>query len=426
MRHPNSFAYCLLMVGCASQAEIGGNGEDAQEFESGLPSSWEGEIDPDVLAIMRHQETMQPAISAIYEQQMRSPISGFAGMAFEDEGVSLYYKGELSQAMLAALSEARTHGSVNVKPALFSLAELEADGAKIEAAARAHGASDIQTIGFNYDGSGLEIERMPADAVAALASARARAGKGAVWSAEQVIGELELSAPVHVTVATETINPHATRTSDTPPWNGGGRWQTYHDTNHDGIGDVLVGSCTTGFGVVASGRTWILTAAHCASLGDIAYHSGTRMGPINSDQWQYDMLLIDTAGWYLIFDGSPTTSYTKRVNSWGYFATNELVCQSGSTSGTICGLKTGSSTNVTIACCDSDGDYGYTIYGLIKTTQINGLTASRPGDSGGPVFTLDGTGVRAKGTLFGGSGTTMYFQDWADAIRLFGAYPRTN
>ena len=35
------------------------------------------------------------------------------------------------------------------------------------------------------------------------------------------------------------------------------------------------------------------------------------------------------------------------------------------------------SANVTMTCCDSDGDYDYTIYGLIKTTQT---TAARPLD----------------------------------------------
>lgn len=62
---------------------------------------------------------------------------------------------------------------------------------------------------------------------------------------------------------------------------------------------------------------------------------------------------------------------------------------------------------------------------MINTTQINGSTAVRGGDSGGPVFSLMGDGVRAKGSVTGGSGTTMYFQDWADVIRLYSGYPVT-
>ena len=63
---------------------------------------------------------------------------------------------------------------------------------------------------------------------------------------------------------------------------------------------------------------------------------------------------------------------------------------------------------------------------LPTTTRIDGQVASRGGDSGGPVFSLDGDGVRAKGILSGGNdGTQMVFQDWADVIRLYNAYPRT-
>jgi hypothetical protein len=70
---------------------------------------------------------------------------------------------------------------------------------------------------------------------------------------------------------------------------------------------------------------------------------------------------------------------------------------------------------------------GYRLRGLILARQIDGLSASQPGDSGGPVFTLDGDGFRAKGIISGvGSHSEMWFQDWHDAIRLFGAYPRTS
>lgn len=374
---------------------------------------------------MRQQEALQPAVTALYEAHMKSPGSGFAGIAFEDDGVVLYHKGPLGPVMSAAVAEARKLGLTQVKQAAFSLAELEAANAKIEAAEAAHGRSDIQSVAYRVDGSGLDIELMPSSVVAEFDASRARAGQAALRPAEPMIAGLKLAIPARISVATEAVSPMVTRLADSPPWNGGDRYtmRTTHGT------DLL---CTTGFGVNASGRTWILTAAHCGSLGDTAYQglfpdaANRRMGPVNSDQWAYDMLLIDTSGWHLIFDGSPTTSRTKNVNSWGYFASGELVCQSGATSGTICNLRTGSSTNVRMGCCDSDGDSGYTVYGLIRTDQIDGSTAVRGGDSGGPVFTLDGAGVRAKGIVSMSGGTTvMYFQDWADAIRLFGAYPRT-
>ena len=77
---------------------------------------------------------------------------------------------------------------------------------------------------------------------------------------------------------------------------------------------------------------------------------------------------------------------------------------------------------------DSDGDWGYTIYGLIETVQIDGQVAALQGDSGGPVFTLDGAGVRAKGitSSSGTSSNVFYFQDWATVLSRFAAYPNTS
>ena len=42
------------------------------------------------------------------------------------------------------------------------------------------------------------------------------------------------------------------------------------------------------------------------------------------------------------------------------------------------------------------------------------------------IIRLDGSGVKAKGTVSAGGGVNMYFQDWADVIRLFGCYPNLN
>lgn len=425
MRYRISLVYSLFVMGCASPAAPAPADDVGDKAEPGPDTPWSETIQSDVLDVMRRQEAMQPAVQALYEQYMKSPDSGFAGIAFEGDGLALYYKGDVTPEMSAALAVARQVGPVQVKAAAFSAAELLADGAAIHDAVRAHGVSDIQRIAYAYDGSGLEVERMPPEEVARIAAARTRAGKSPVRSADQILSEVALRAPVRLSTGTGLVMPHATRTADGSPWNGGDVWDTYHNSNPN----VKVGSCTSGFGVNASGRTWILTAAHCASLGDTAKQGSVTWGPINSDQWRYDLLLIDTPGWYLIFDGPPNTSRTKQVLSWGFWAANELVCHSGAVSGTVCNLKQLSSQDIILSTRDSDGDTGYTIRGLISARQMDGLTASRPGDSGGPVFTLDGAGVRAKGTIFGTLDNTnnqvLLFQDWADVINLFGATPRT-
>lgn len=374
-------------------------------------------MDQKTLETMRRQEALQSALQAIWEGQIKNPKSGFAGVAFEGNGLSLYWKGSLTRDMANAVARARRTGSVVVKPARFSAEELKTESEKIDKKVKQYGATDIQAVGFAPDGSGLHITRQSDATRAAIAAARAKRGKPPVVPANRMLAEAGLDVPVTLETAKAPLTLATTRTTDYSPWNGGGRW-----TNASK--NLL---CTTGFGVHSYGHSYILTAAHCASAGDYLTEAGQYMGPVYYDDWAYDILLIDTPGWHIIFDGTPTTSNTKNVNSWGYWATNELVCQSGATSGTICGLEELQSENIYSTAPDSDGDYGYTMYGEIETTQVNGGTAVQGGDSGGPVFTLDGTGVRAKGIVSAmGSDTTMYFQDWGTIISEFAAFPNTS
>ncbi|GAA2398607.1 hypothetical protein Cme02nite_07320 [Catellatospora methionotrophica] len=387
-------------------------------------------LDVTMLATMRRQEKLEPALQALGDAQLGDLQSGFAGFAFEGEGLTVYWKGDLAPAMAGALERARGFGPVTVRTAAFSEAELKGAARKIAAVMKARGATDIQSITFNPDGSGLEVSREPADHVAELANARAAKGKPELIRAEQIVAEARISVPVRLSTATDRIALMVTRGDDFAAWNGGSRWEAWRGLD-------FRGACTTGFGVHAGSRSFVLSAGHCASPPDYAFqgyssYTGTskfeNMGPVFDDDWRSDLLLIDAPGWYKIFDGSPTTSVTKKVNSWGYWAKDQLVCHSGMISGTIWGLKQVKSGNYNVSCSnpDSDGDCNYVIEGLIETTQIDGATAVRSGDSGSPVFTLDGSGVRAKGIVSAGSGTKMYFQDWADVIRVFGAYPNTS
>src|SRR5262249_26457888 len=141
--------------------------------------------------------------------------------------------------MNAAINVAREKGPVEIKQAAYSLAEMEADAEKIGEAMKARGGSDIQSIVTKYDGSGLDVERMPADAAAKETLERANAGLGALKSADQVLAGVNLSVPVRITTASERIELMASRRCDSPPWNGGGNFEI----ERPGVGNL--GSCTT-------------------------------------------------------------------------------------------------------------------------------------------------------------------------------------
>src|SRR5690242_12884741 len=128
---------------------------------------------------MRQQEKLQPALQQIWDAYYAEPAatSGFAGVAFEGDGLTLYWKGGLTGRMRTSLTTARRTGPVTVKAAAYSNAELEAAGQKIKDRI-GRGVTDIQSIGYEPDGSGLHVETVPVGdlsrfAVPSAAAARA-------------------------------------------------------------------------------------------------------------------------------------------------------------------------------------------------------------------------------------------------------------
>ena len=389
-----------------------------------IADPWAGDnIDPHILAIMRQQEKLNPAVTILTQAAMADPNSGIASVAFEGAGLSLYWKGALTPAMSSALAAARRIGPVTVKPAAYSQAELMAARDRIE---KAETGSDIQTIKMNSDGSGLSIERIPPTATKALAAKAARAAKVAgarapLQTAADVVAAAGVTVPVRITTASAPITLYSCpssgciRTNDESPWNSGDYINWYHNTQGNWW------HCTTGFGVRVpswGSQTYILTAAHCATWhaggGDDAYDGAYEyMGrAMLTEDWDKDLILIDARGYPWMFDGDANTGRHKVVHSWGYRATGEYLCQSGSTSGTVCGLQT-QGGDITNWGCDSDGACYY-LHGLTQALQVNGQQAAQGGDSGGPVFSLDGDGVRAKGIVSAGQGNSLLFQDMAD------------
>ena len=187
------------------------------------------------------------------------------------------------------------------------------------------------------------------------------------------------------------------RQNDTSPYNGGDAI-----TNH-------VGGCTSGFGVTISGKTYLLTAAHCFLPGDNIYNElwPIPRGDNNNlgSEWKRDVAyggqdsaVLNVRGSDLIWTGAIGNPQRSLVAGWDFIVDGYQVCQSGAYSGEVC------STVQHHANCIWVSDYAglsgdrYEC-GVAYATASSGGIANQGGDSGGPVFRFEGGGLYAQGIV---------------------------
>jgi hypothetical protein len=223
----------------------------------------------------------------------------------------------------------------------------------------------------------------------------------------EAAGLSEVGVPVRV--EQQPRLKQAARLNDTEPYCGGARI----------VNDETNSFCTTGFGVRSEvdNREYMLTAGHCGRPST-GWFNGDRsrfLGRTNFEHIGFDMLLIDTNVAGRMFDGGVGTGeFTKGVAGWDWVFGGELLCSSGSVSGVICNHRV---DEFFASYCDTDV-YGTSecYHNLILSTQINGQTAARGGDSGGPVFGVTGNEqVIAKGVISGVAGSQLVWQDFGTA-----------
>jgi len=187
--------------------------------------------------------------------------------------------------------------------------------------------------------------------------------------------------------------------------------------------------CTTAFGWVHEGKSYVLTAGHCTSLNQSASNHNGTMGTVTADNWNNstgsvkwngqsyysgDVSTIKMssgkASSYRVYRGGPNSSDSRAVtDKWRNRSGNgDRYCVSGQKTGEMCGWKV-ISTHVTVR-------FGSRVLRNATEGHRNG-TCTRGGDSGAPIYTIrsDG-GAAAKGVLSGGSTNTSgscwdYFTD---------------
>ena len=408
-----SFAVVVAAVtaaGCAIAGAV--PGAEARSATADKPLASSSSVPADVKAKMIRQQPYSAAAKQIQLATLRSGATGLAGIELTDSAVTVWWKGPVPVAVQRAIDAATVR--VEVRAASYSKLELKAEADRLVAAMRADPASSLHAVGLARNGSRVVAEydqgTKPA-AGTALRTSRSATGKAVAVGA----------IPVEVTEGSRPVN--------------NGRWDDGASGGTFSGGAAIInnetgGRCTSGFGVKnGSGQRFLLTAGHCGRIGG-SWRNGNgsrQIGTASAEHVSHDLLLIPTSSDHFIWDGGATTDmFVKTVVNWDWAYGGEYVCQSGSTSGAICGIQNSGEGNWSF--CDTDLYGTYECYSdLIRAAHVGGQKPSQKGDSGGPVFTLSGIyNVIAKGTVSGSSLTAnnvMYYQDFGTAWRDFGIVP---
>ena len=172
--------------------------------------------------------------------------------------------------------------------------------------------------------------------------------------------------------------------------------------------------CSAGFLTRSgSGRTYVLTAGHCANLGGTwTTSSGQTIGPVAASSFPgndfgairvSNPTALDPRGGVLDRGAFRDITGASRV------PVNTNACKTGSTTGTTCGIV--QAYNVTVRYAEG------TVYGLTRTN-----ICTQPGDSGGAMFVgSQAQGITSGGTIGGCSPTSQsFFQPADEALSVYG------
>jgi Beta/Gamma crystallin len=313
------------------------------------------------------------------------PARGYAGLVLEDRQVALWWKGPMPTRIQQVVDEANKVAPVQIFEAKHSRAELLAAAAQIRSR---FGRDVIHGIGDPGDGSRL-ILAVPPHA----ADARSRDSLMKAMPAVDVDTE----------VVAEEVPRWLSRNDDSPPWKGGAVI----------VNRTIGAGCTSGFGVLAAGRAAVLTAGHCATANGQTISDGVgELIGFATQKTGHDQMIVPTSSvTNLIYVGPRVSNTVKRVTAWEPCFIGELLCQSGTTTAEAIGSEL-CRLRVDRFATDSES--------LVEAVQLDGQQGARPGDSGGPLYSDQGSTVIAKGTMTWVAGSRVGFQDVPTANQDFG------
>jgi hypothetical protein len=299
----------------------------------------------------------------------------------------------------AALPAGMAKGGVtiSVHAAKFSAGQLEQAAAKLKASGKSLGDRGIavSAVSIPVTGAGLDVTLLSAPTNAAGAP-KAQAATEAKSTLNAVLGNAVATTKTSTAKWDKSSEYFSGwRFNDFPSWYGG---------------DRIAQGCTTGFPAVYNGAMEMMTATHCGGVGTV-FTNGPRtngstsyMGTVISANSGTDVSVIDVAGSSNYINVGPAqNSSVRAVGSWQSPVVGSYICQSGSYTGEVCGLRivdTGQSV------CTSYILWWCTAYMGPMADVVNYLGpnyyAAGHGDSGGPLYWYDSAGyVRPVGQVHG-------------------------
>jgi hypothetical protein len=295
--------------------------------------------------------------------------------------VTVYWHGPVPADITSLLSALRRELriGISITAAPYSSAELQQAVSQVMHSSYR---SRVAVAGPLPDGSGIEV---------GVSGAAPVSGASPAADARRLFG---VNVPVHVWTGATSHND--SRNDDQPQFWGGAVLNTTDD-------------CSTGFGVhsTVDSRVYMLTAAHCGSIGQ-TFTNGTgsqTLGKMTHNSVAHDAAMIETNSGNAYYDGpgidQGDTGNSKVVAGQQPSAVGDFLCESGAVGGVKCGLQ--------IACLNQQigSDVNVAFASPISGNRCNpGSTSDSSfpvgGDSGGPVFSLTANNkVIAKGIIKG-------------------------
>lgn len=292
---------------------------------------------------------------------------------------------------------ARPGVKVTVHAARYSAGQLEAAAAALKASGKTLGDRGVavSAVSIPVTGAGLDVTVLtPATKVAGAPQALS------VTSARAALNTLAKGAVATVRASTAVWDKSSQyysgwRFNDYSPWYGG---------------DRIAQGCTTGFPAVYNGAMEVMTATHCGGVGT-AFSNGPRsngtyapLGTVSYANSGTDISVINVASSTNSINVGPAqNSSVRAVGGWQSPVVGSYICQSGSYTGEVCGLRV-VDTNQSV--CTSYILWWCTAYMGPMADVVNYLGSSYyaagHGDSGGPLYWYDASGyVRPVGQVHG-------------------------